>query len=121
MVLHPPGALLHIVKTGRGRGRMASYTPVWAEPEQFKELVVSASMFTDHWPTRLVPILEHMLSDMVKESREAQRDADTAAARDLRDAAAGERPGSRRASNLRQFMETLSPTKPGDKVASKTR
>lgn len=54
MDLHPPGRLLHLVKTEKGLRGQGSYTPVWSKPEDFSELVVSSSMFTDHWPTRMV-------------------------------------------------------------------
>jgi len=70
--LDPPGRLLHLIKTHRKFNRTGTYTPVWSDPDDFNEMVISSSMFTDHWPTRTVPILSETLQELVKEYEEAR-------------------------------------------------
>lgn len=63
-----PGRLLHFVKTHKG-----CYTPIWASVDDFQELVVSSTMFTDHWPTRTVPILRNTVKRLMQEKEIAER------------------------------------------------
>lgn len=77
---YPPGRIVHLVKmsegtTTEGRGNVGArccrrgcvpaaeeseYTPVWADAEDFNEIVVSPSMGTDHFPNRMCLELENL-------------------------------------------------------------
>jgi len=75
--LYPPGRIIHLVKTGQRNGcslKLAKcvscgmsnagseYTPVWAENDDFNEVVVSQTMWTDHFPNRVCTELEKLAS-----------------------------------------------------------
>ena len=72
IMLYPPGRCIHFLKTGEkpslkaGLVKFATccttnlgseYTPVWAENNDFNEIVVSPTMGTDHFPNRLTDTL----------------------------------------------------------------
>ena len=75
--LYPPGQIIHLVKTGQknelcpklckclscGMSNAGSeYTPVWTENEDFNEIIVSETMWTDHFPNRVCAELEKIAS-----------------------------------------------------------
>lgn len=56
------------------------YTPVWAKPADFSDIVVSKRMFFDHIPTKSCPRFMETFDMLRKEGREAAEDAAAAAA-----------------------------------------
>ena len=75
--LYPPGKIIHFVKTEEGKmcggcsavgclgrvckcigGRKREYTPMWANNDDFTEIVVSPSMGLDHFPDRVCLSIE---------------------------------------------------------------
>jgi sn1-specific diacylglycerol lipase len=78
MELYPPGRILHLAKTGERRSCAAGiakivtccmtnagseYVPVWVNNDDLNEIVVSATMGTDHTPNRVRDILEAIAED----------------------------------------------------------
>jgi sn1-specific diacylglycerol lipase len=76
--LYPPGRILLITKTGELKSCVAdvakcltcctssfgsSYGPVWVENDELNEIVVSPTMGTDHFPTRMRAILERVADE----------------------------------------------------------
>jgi sn1-specific diacylglycerol lipase len=76
--LYPPGRILLIAKTGELKSCTAdmakcltcctssfgsSYGPVWVDNDQLNEIVVSPTMGTDHFPTRIRTILERVADE----------------------------------------------------------
>lgn len=55
------------------------YTPVWAKPADFSDIVVSKRMFLDHLPTRSCPRFMETFDMLRKENREANEAAAAAA------------------------------------------
>lgn len=73
--LYPPGRILWIAKTGESKSCAAdmakcltcctssfgsNYGPVWVDNDELNEIVVSPTMGTDHFPTRIRTILERV-------------------------------------------------------------
>ena len=69
--LFPPGRIVHFVKTqemksscgGLGKlccGRDREYTPMWADNEDFQEIMISPSMALDHFPDRVCVCIEEV-------------------------------------------------------------
>jgi sn1-specific diacylglycerol lipase len=73
--LFPPGRVVHLMKTGEKRSCCHSvmkcitccmsnagfeYTPVWIKNDDLNEIVVSATMGTDHFPNRICTELERL-------------------------------------------------------------
>lgn len=71
--LYPPGRILHLAKAGEARSlasglakcitccttNMGSrYVPVWINNDDLNEIVVSPTLGTDHFPNRILSILE---------------------------------------------------------------
>jgi len=76
--LYPPGRILHLAKTGEARSCVAGlakivtccttnmgsqYVPMWIDNDDLNEIVVSPTMGTDHFPTRIRAILEEVAKD----------------------------------------------------------
>eukprot|EP00978_Attheya_sp_CCMP212_P047800 scaffold432233_cov63-Attheya_sp.AAC.2 len=75
VALYPPGLIVHLVKTGEDTSCHhqitkcitcwtsnvgSEYTPVWAENDDFNEIVVSPTMGTDHFPSRVCVEIENV-------------------------------------------------------------
>ncbi|CAM9453435.1 unnamed protein product [Discosporangium mesarthrocarpum] len=64
-----PGRIIHLVKTNTIKGwcgsKTSEYTPVWATPEDFADIVVSRRMFVDHIITLSIPALTDTLRSLV--------------------------------------------------------
>ena len=71
--LYPPGKIIHLVKTGQSKDCMhnlsncitcgasnsgAEYTPVRKENDDFNEIEISPTLWTDHFPNRVCVELE---------------------------------------------------------------
>ena len=71
--LYPPGKIIHLVKTGQNEGclhRIANcvscgasnagfeYTPVRKENDDFNEIEISSTLWTDHFPNRVCVEIE---------------------------------------------------------------
>lgn len=56
------------------------YTPVWATPSDFSDIVVSKRMFFDHIPTKSCPRFMETFEMLRKEDRQAAEAAAAAAA-----------------------------------------
>lgn len=61
----------HFVQKTRGR---SLYTPVWAKPTDFTEIVVSKDMFFDHIPTKTIPHFKRTLELLLEEAGEVSAD-----------------------------------------------
>lgn len=72
--LVPAGRLVHFVKShevtvpaglfGICRRKKQLYTPVWADPEDFKSIYVSSSMALDHLPDRMLVVMRETCAHM---------------------------------------------------------
>ena len=69
--MYPPGKIIHLLKTGnkqsccekfcntKSYNKIEShYTPYWADIDHFNEIVISPSMWTDHFPSKVCIELE---------------------------------------------------------------
>eukprot|EP00565_Helicotheca_tamesis_P007677 CAMPEP_0185737000 /NCGR_PEP_ID=MMETSP1171-20130828/29406_1 /TAXON_ID=374046 /ORGANISM="Helicotheca tamensis, Strain CCMP826" /LENGTH=244 /DNA_ID=CAMNT_0028407795 /DNA_START=45 /DNA_END=779 /DNA_ORIENTATION=+ len=78
VLMYPPGRIVHLVKTGQrksclhGLGKCitcgmtnagSEYTPMWAENDDFNEVLVSPTMWTDHFPNRVCLEIEKIATD----------------------------------------------------------
>ena len=76
--LFPPGKMIHLVKTGEKRGCIPGiaraltccttnfgfdYTPVWINNDDLDEIVISPQMGTDHFPNRMLNVLDDVSKD----------------------------------------------------------
>ena len=76
--LYPPGRMVHLLKTGEKSSCVQhiakcltccttnagfEYTPMWIENDDLNEIVVSATMATDHFPNRITSILQDLAGD----------------------------------------------------------
>eukprot|EP00903_Cladosiphon_okamuranus_P015368 g14194.t1 len=80
--LLPAGRFVHYVKTHTNRTCCTKhwlYTPVWAKPADFSDIVVSKRMFLDHLPTKSCPRFMETFEMLRKEGREAAEAAAAAA------------------------------------------
>ena len=73
--LYPPGKIIHLVKTGQSKrcthnisncitcgasNSGAEYTPVRKENDDFNEIEISPTLWTDHFPNRVCIELERV-------------------------------------------------------------
>jgi len=72
--MFPPGKIIHLVKTYNNKSSCgiyfcskksytnieSQYTPCWADNEDFNEIVISPSMYTDHFPSNICLELENV-------------------------------------------------------------
>uniref|UniRef100_A0A7S4R4T3 sn-1-specific diacylglycerol lipase n=1 Tax=Ditylum brightwellii TaxID=49249 RepID=A0A7S4R4T3_9STRA len=76
--MYPPGRIVHLVKIGQrksclhGLGKCitcgmtnagSEYTPIWAENDDFNEVVMSPTMWTDHFPNRVCLEIEKVATE----------------------------------------------------------
>lgn len=77
--MYPPGRILQLAKAGEKRSCASNlakvvtccmtnvgfrYVPVWVNNDDLNEIVVSATMGTDHFPNRMRAILEEVADDL---------------------------------------------------------
>jgi hypothetical protein len=75
--LFPPGQIIHFVRTGEKNSCNHNverclccmsnagyeYTPVWAENDDLNEIMISPTMFTDHFPNRVCMEIEQVAEE----------------------------------------------------------
>ena len=77
VLLYPPGNIIHLVKTGQSKTCVhnltaclscgasnsgAEYTPIRKENDDFNEIEISPTLWTDHFPNRVCVELERIAS-----------------------------------------------------------
>jgi len=75
--LYPPGRLIHFVRTGERNACTHGvehclccmsnagyeYTPIWLENDDLNEIMISPTMFTDHFPNRVCSEIEEVAKE----------------------------------------------------------
>jgi hypothetical protein len=66
IALYPPGKIIHLVKTSSPKrntccvGSESYYTPIQKENDDFNEIEISPTLWTDHFPNRMCNEMEQL-------------------------------------------------------------